>query len=148
MSASYRLSSSLIRPRSEWHERLFASLVVVGCGFAVACGNTTDTRSTGVVEKPLLDDSSYLDELTETEAAELCAYTQTLLGGPGKLTCSDDSTVTVDDVDQCIASFAKMHCVVGDCIDCVESASSACDVETTAECTAFLECETKSGNSG
>jgi hypothetical protein len=84
----------------------------------------------------------YLDELTPDEQQRLCAWSIAGQGGPGSRACDENTTVTVNTVEECVAGdLSGFHCLVGMVEDCVDSMDGdACALLTSAECAEYIAC--------
>lgn len=137
------------------------------CAFAVACqpdrspgGGTPGTATPNTNMNPGPSNQSgtnglgvstdtYLDEMTDTEKASLCAWVAMKQGGPGEYQCDEQTSVNVDDVDECIAENDLPHCKVELVVDCMESIENdPCKLLQSAACSRYIQCAFSDGNGG
>lgn len=84
--------------------------------------------------------SKFLDELTAPEKQTLCEWRVPAQGGPGTYQCSEDVSVTIETVAECIADTFP-HCTVGQAEACVTSLmGDPCAFFSSGACAAFLDC--------
>lgn len=88
-----------------------------------------------------VDSDKYVDELTTEEVTTLCEWAAEEQGGPGEKTCTADSKITVRTTAECVADMNRPHCQVKLIEDCFASIDgNSCNILTSAECGAYVQC--------